>query len=157
MSPCGNLLAFQGRFGYIYLMSARSKEWIGSLKMNGEAQSLTFNPDGSRLYSHGGKHARVQTRYRTRDSMEFIRACELPSYCWNNGLCFSELGEVYVWDINTRRCVHKFVDDGCIAGTCIAMSPTRQYLACGSSSGVVNVYSTNHLEGNVAPKPEKGI
>jgi len=121
VSPCGNLLAFQGRFGYIYLMSARSKEWIGSLKMNGEAQSLTFNPDGSRLYSHG------------------------------------ELGEVYVWDINTRRCVHKFVDDGCIAGTCIAMSPTQQYLACGSSSGVVNVYSTNHLEGNVAPKPEKAL
>lgn len=55
VSPDGNVLAFQGRFGYIYLMSARSKEWIGSLKMNGEVHSLTFNPDGSRLYSHGGK------------------------------------------------------------------------------------------------------
>lgn len=36
-------------------MSARSKEWITSLKMNGEVHALTFNVDGTRLYSHGGK------------------------------------------------------------------------------------------------------
>jgi hypothetical protein len=36
-------------------MSARSKEWITSLKMNGEVHALTFNIDGTRLYSHGGK------------------------------------------------------------------------------------------------------
>jgi len=121
ISPDGNMIAFQGRFGYIYLMNARSKEWVGSLKMNGEVNTLTFNPDGSRLYSHG------------------------------------ELGEVYVWDMKTRLCVHKFADDGCISGSCIAMAPTQQYLACGSSSGVVNVYNTNHLESSLTPKPEKAI
>jgi len=121
VSPNGSIIAFQGRFGYIYLMSARSKEWMGSLKMNGEVHSLTFNPDGSRLYSHG------------------------------------ELGEVYVWDMNTRRCVHKFVDDGCITGTALAMAPTQQYLACGSSSGVVNLYDTSKLEKTLAPKPEKAL
>ena len=66
-----------------------------------------------------------------------------------------EFGEVYVWDVNSRTCVHKFVDDGCILGTSIAISPTQQYLACGSSSGVVNVYGTSQLENTSLPKPEK--
>lgn len=121
LSPDGKLIAYQGQFGYIHLMSARSKEWITSLKMNGEVNALTFNPDGTRLYSHG------------------------------------EHGEVYVWDMNARTCVHKFVDDGCITGTALAMSPTQQYLACGSSSGVVNLYNTSNLENNSLPKPDKVI
>lgn len=54
LSPDGKLIAFQGQFGYIHLMSARSKEWITSLKMNGNVHALTFNADGTRLYSHGG-------------------------------------------------------------------------------------------------------
>lgn len=54
LSPDGKLIAFQGRFGYIHLMSARSKEWITSLKMNGNVHSMTFNADGTKLYSHGG-------------------------------------------------------------------------------------------------------
>ena len=58
--------------------------------------------------------------------------------------------------MNSRVCVHKFVDDGCITGTSIAISPTQQYLACGSSSGVVNLYNTNQLENNSLPKPDKG-
>ncbi|XP_057375284.1 U3 small nucleolar RNA-associated protein 18 homolog [Daphnia carinata] len=121
LSPDGKLIAYQGQYGYIHLMSARSKEWITSLKMNGEVNALTFNPDGTKLYSHG------------------------------------EFGEVYVWDMNTRTCVHKFVDDGCITGTALAMSPTQQYLACGSSSGVVNLYNTSNLENNSLPKPDKVI
>ena len=67
----------------------------------------------------------------------------------------SEFGEVHVWDMNSRNCVHKFVDDGCIVGTSIAVSPTQQYLACGSSSGVVNLYDTSKLENCSLPKPDK--
>jgi U3 small nucleolar RNA-associated protein 18 len=58
--------------------------------------------------------------------------------------------------MNAKVCVHKFVDDGCIKGTSIAISPTQQYLACGSSSGVVNLYNTSQLENNSLPKPDKG-
>ena len=58
--------------------------------------------------------------------------------------------------MNGRVCVHKFLDDGCIAGTSVAISPTQQYLACGSSSGIVNLYNTNQLENNSLPKPDKG-
>lgn len=55
MSPDGRLIAALGRFGHIHLITAQSKEWLGSLKMNADVKSICFNKDGSRLYSHGGK------------------------------------------------------------------------------------------------------
>ena len=70
-------------------------------------------------------------------------------------------GKVYVWDMSARECVNVFVDEGCINGTTIAVSPDSQYVACGSSSGVVNLYSapTCLQAGSTCshPKPLKAI
>lgn len=54
MSPDGKLIASCGKFGEIHLFTAKSKEWITTLKMNGAANALTFNSDGKRMYSFGG-------------------------------------------------------------------------------------------------------
>jgi len=62
--------------------------------------------------------------------------------------------QVYQWDLRTFSCSYKFVDDGCLAGTSVALSP--QYLAAGSSSGVVNLYSLAALAtGAARPRPER--
>jgi len=53
VGPDGKLLAIVGRFGNIHLVSARSKEYIGALKMNDECNSIAFNKTGDMLYSHG--------------------------------------------------------------------------------------------------------
>lgn len=119
MSPDGRLIAALGRFGHIHLITAQSKEWLGSLKMNGDVKAISFNKDGSRLYSHG------------------------------------DGGEVYVWDMHSRSCIHRFTDDGCIVGTSLAVSPNGQYLACGSSSGVVNIYEGTSIYSSAAPQPVK--
>ncbi|XP_066991740.2 U3 small nucleolar RNA-associated protein 18 homolog [Anabrus simplex] len=119
MSPDGRLIAVCGRFGNIYLLTARSNECVGSLKMNGEVSTVCFNADGSKMFSHG------------------------------------DGGEVYVWDMTTRSCVHRFVDDGCIVGSSLAISPNGQYLATGSRSGVVNVFETSDLVSNSVPQPVK--
>lgn len=44
---------------------------------------------------------------------------------------FSVEGDVYVWDLDRRDCIHRFYDEGCTKGTSIALSPNGQYLACG--------------------------
>ncbi|KAJ1523333.1 hypothetical protein ONE63_001204 [Megalurothrips usitatus] len=119
MSPDGRLIASLGRFGHIHLITAQSKEWLGSLKMNSEVKAIAFNKDGSRLYSTG------------------------------------DGGDVYVWDMHSRSCIHRFTDDGCIVGTSLALSPNEQYLACGSSSGVVNIYEGNSIFTSAAPRPVK--
>jgi len=65
--------------------------------------------------------------------------------------------EVYIWDVKARSCVHRLTDDGCLRGTSLALSPNERYLACGSSSGVVNVYDATTLSHSVAPAPLKTV
>ncbi|XP_022086184.1 U3 small nucleolar RNA-associated protein 18 homolog [Acanthaster planci] len=121
VAPDGSFIAFQGLYGFIHLVSAKNKELICSLKMNGSVSSLAFSGDGSKLFS------------------------------------FGDDGEVYIWDMKTRDCIHKFVDDGCIKGTTISVSRDGQYLACGSSSGVVNIYDSSQCLTATRPKPLKAV
>ncbi|XP_056144005.1 U3 small nucleolar RNA-associated protein 18 homolog [Lampris incognitus] len=69
----------------------------------------------------------------------------------------SEEGEVYVWDMRSSRCVNRFADDGCVRGISIAASRNGQYLACGSESGVVNMYSQDACLNSDNPKPLKAL
>ncbi|XP_073973088.1 U3 small nucleolar RNA-associated protein 18 homolog wicked [Rhodnius prolixus] len=123
VSPDSKLIAIAGRFGQIHLLSAKSKEWIGNLAMNGNVEAITFDSDGTSLYSHG------------------------------------ELGEVHIWDVNRRCLTGRFLDDGCLVGTSIAISPCGSYLAAGSSSGVVNIYDKRALLARAerSPTPLKAI
>ncbi|RKO86303.1 WD40-repeat-containing domain protein, partial [Blyttiomyces helicus] len=66
-------------------------------------------------------------------------------------------GEVYWWDLATRRCVHRFIDEGCVQATTIAASGNGEYLATGSKSGVVNLYIASSARATSTPAPEKSI
>ncbi|XP_004289894.1 PREDICTED: U3 small nucleolar RNA-associated protein 18 homolog [Fragaria vesca subsp. vesca] len=54
VSPDSSTIAFVGNEGYILLVSTKTKELIGTLKMNGTARSLAFSEDGKQLLSSGG-------------------------------------------------------------------------------------------------------
>uniref|UniRef100_K9IM71 U3 small nucleolar RNA-associated protein 18 homolog n=2 Tax=Desmodus rotundus TaxID=9430 RepID=K9IM71_DESRO len=66
-------------------------------------------------------------------------------------------GEVYVWDVNSRKCLNRFVDEGSLYGLSIATSRNGQYVACGSNCGVVNIYSQDSCLQETNPKPIKAI
>jgi len=53
VSKDGKLIALVGRFGYIHIISARTKEFLRSFKMNEPCLALSFSPDSSSLYSTG--------------------------------------------------------------------------------------------------------
>ncbi|XP_074102709.1 U3 small nucleolar RNA-associated protein 18 homolog wicked [Cotesia typhae] len=72
-----------------------------------------------------------------------------------NLITSGETEEIYVWDLNSRLCVHRAIDDGCISSTSIAISPSGQFLATGSKQGVVNIYETNEILRERIPKPSK--
>ncbi|XP_065834531.1 U3 small nucleolar RNA-associated protein 18 homolog isoform X2 [Oscarella lobularis] len=65
-------------------------------------------------------------------------------------------GVVYVWDMKTRDCVNTFTDDGCVYGKSVAVSSGNQFVACGSDSGVVNIYDSACFREN-RPKPVKSV
>lgn len=111
VSPDSRTIAFLGNDGYILLVSAKTKELIGTLKMNGTARSIAFTDDGQQLLSSGGD------------------------------------GQVYHWDLRTRTCLHKGVDEGSINGTALCTSPVGNLFAAGSSSGIVNVYNREEFLG----------
>lgn len=64
---------------------------------------------------------------------------------------------MYVWDVGSRKCLHRFTDDGCIQGSSVAVSPSQQLVACGSRSGVVNVYETSVAMATAHPQPRKAL
>lgn len=65
--------------------------------------------------------------------------------------------EVNAYDIGERRFIHRFIDDGCINGSNIAISPNGELLAASSQQGVVNIYNYNDVLQNKFPKPQKTI
>ncbi|KMZ58682.1 U3 small nucleolar RNA-associated protein-like protein [Zostera marina] len=54
ISPDSKTIAFIGNEGYILLVSTKTKQLIGTLKMNGTCRSLSFTEDGKFLLSSGG-------------------------------------------------------------------------------------------------------
>ncbi|KAB7500568.1 U3 small nucleolar RNA-associated protein 18-like protein, partial [Armadillidium nasatum] len=64
-------------------------------------------------------------------------------------------GQIYVFDLIEWRCRHSFYDEGCIETTAISVSPNEKLLACGSSSGIINVYQTLNLSSSNNPPPCK--
>ncbi|THG16332.1 hypothetical protein TEA_009685 [Camellia sinensis var. sinensis] len=106
--------------GYILLVSSKTKELIGTFKMNGTARSLVFANDGQHLLSSGGD------------------------------------GHVYHWDLRTRACFHKAIDEGCIHGSSLCTSPDGSLFAAGSDSGIANVYNREEFLGGKR-KPIKAI
>ncbi|KAE8711448.1 U3 small nucleolar RNA-associated protein 18-like protein [Hibiscus syriacus] len=120
ISRDSSTIAFLGNEGYILLVSSKTKELIGTLKMNGTVRSLAFADDGNQLLSSGGD------------------------------------GEVYHWDLRTRTCFHKAVDEGCINGTALCTSPNGRMFAAGSDSGIVNIYNRDEFLGGKR-KPIKTV
>ncbi|KAG8507862.1 U3 small nucleolar RNA-associated protein 18, partial [Galemys pyrenaicus] len=121
VAPDGSFLLINGIAGYLHLLSMKTKELIGSMKINGRVAASTFSSDSKKIYASSGD------------------------------------GEVYVWDVNSRKCLNKFVDEGSLYGLSIATSRNGQYVACGSNCGVVNIYNQESCIQETNPKPIKAV
>jgi U3 small nucleolar RNA-associated protein 18 len=53
ISPDNRLIAFVGSQGQIHLFSCKSKEWIDTLKINGDCHAVTFSADTRYLFAFG--------------------------------------------------------------------------------------------------------
>ncbi|XP_065226008.1 U3 small nucleolar RNA-associated protein 18 homolog [Planococcus citri] len=66
VSPDGKFIAICGKYGNIHLLAAKTKEWIGDLKMNNDAIDICFNNDGSTMYSYGDRGEIYEWDMKTR-------------------------------------------------------------------------------------------
>jgi U3 small nucleolar RNA-associated protein 18 len=115
-SDATSVVALLGANGTTILVSARSKQWVGNLKMDGTVRAAAFSvgPTGG-----GGG------------------AGPLPH---PELLTVGGGGAVYRWDLRTMRCLGRHEDEGSTGGTAIAAAPDGRSYAVGSAAGVVNIY-----------------
>lgn len=69
----------------------------------------------------------------------------------------SKGSEICIFDLRKERIEHSFIDDGCIIGKTIDISPNSQMLATGSNEGVCNIYTYAEIFKSESPKPQKII
>ncbi|RXK39981.1 hypothetical protein M231_02776 [Tremella mesenterica] len=86
---------------------------------------------------------------------------------WNGEGELSILGgrdgsEVEVWDVGERRVIKKWSDDRMFGGGLMRLSKDKEWTSVGSSTGIVNVYSTSSLKNDkepisIRPNPIKSL
>lgn len=127
-----------------------------------QCKNFTLSPD-SKYIAIAGKWGEVHVLCsRSKERLTMLKQDgEVTSLAFNpNGsLLFghSNGGEVTVWDMNMGRVKHKWVDEGCIQGSTLAVSSSNQFIAAGSEQGVVNLYGVEDVLMHKLPKPRKTI
>ncbi|KHJ80263.1 hypothetical protein OESDEN_20063 [Oesophagostomum dentatum] len=64
----------------------------------------------------------------------------------------TECGEIIIWNLKYSS-QHIFHDEGAVRGTIIRLSNDGSKVACGSSTGVTNVFNIANVRGRADPKP----
>lgn len=92
VSPDSSTIAFIGNEGYILLVSSKTKELIGTLKMNGSVRSVAFTNDANQLLSTGGDGKIYHWDMRTRSCFHI----GTDEGCLNGtALCASPVGNLF--------------------------------------------------------------
>lgn len=131
---------------YMYDLEAAQETRIPSnLGNDGHMKNVLVSPNGELLVfigKSGQLHLFDADSLSLVDTLHASGDVTSAAFSCDGSRLYSHTteGDVYIWDMHARACIHRFYDNGCIHGTSIAVSPNNQYLACGSSSGVVNVY-----------------
>ncbi|EFN70812.1 U3 small nucleolar RNA-associated protein 18-like protein [Camponotus floridanus] len=117
------------------------------------------SPDGS-LIALCGRLGEIYLLHNS--TKELISTLKMNSKCRtlifspdNRTLITHGGSEMYVWDLNTRTCINRAIDDGCISCASLAVSPSGQFIATGSAQGVVNLYDSKAVLENQSPTPLK--
>ncbi|XP_054463843.1 U3 small nucleolar RNA-associated protein 18 homolog [Anoplopoma fimbria] len=155
--------SLRNRMFYLYDMMEGRVTPVHTVRGLNEARVKEFSvcPEGGALLLTG---TNGYLHLLTLKTKEVIRSMKINGDV--SGVAFSHDGSkvfansgtgVYVWDMRSSRCVNRFTDEGCVRGTSIAASPNGHYLACGSQSGVVNIYSQEACLNSANPRPLKAV
>ncbi|XP_030836516.1 U3 small nucleolar RNA-associated protein 18 homolog isoform X1 [Strongylocentrotus purpuratus] len=157
------VLSGKRKFFYIYDMIAGKVSQIPYIRGIQENKLMSFevSPDGKFLAflgDYGNIHLLSAQTKELITTLKMNGTVDAVTFTPDGSkmMSFGDDCDVYVWDMNTRDCVHKFADDGCIKGNTISVSQGNRYVATGSQSGVINIYDDQCLT-KVHPTPLKAV
>ncbi|XP_066598487.1 U3 small nucleolar RNA-associated protein 18 homolog isoform X2 [Prorops nasuta] len=123
-------------------------------------KNFVVSPDG-KTYASCGRFGEIYLF--DSSSKELITTLKMNYKC--NAVTFTQDSnklitngngnEIHIWDIASRRCIHRAIDDGCLSCSTIDLSPNGQFFATGSKQGVVNLYKTSDVMEQKVPVPLK--
>lgn len=161
--PSGSHIVMTGLRSYFYSYDLNSGSVVKIPKIIGSSNNSQQKPLSAFIYSPDGQFI----VFRGQQS-EILTVCHATSFQFlmsfqMNGPCASCVfssdsrtlfssgvgGEVYCFDLRSRRCVSRFIDEGSLDTCALAIShnfsqdqrKNQQDVAMGSSSGIVNLYA----------------
>ncbi|TFK48043.1 WD40 repeat-like protein [Heliocybe sulcata] len=148
----------RGLWGTTFANSAPSAQ-------DASMETCAFSPSGEVL-AVGGRRGYVHLVDWQSGAGQVVGSVKMNagvrSVWWARGgegrelMTLSDDSEVYVWDVGERRCVKRWREDGGFGSRIMSGDNKGEYLAIGSSTGFVNVYS-RALSTSDKPKPLKTI
>uniref|UniRef100_A0A1I8QD79 U3 small nucleolar RNA-associated protein 18 homolog n=1 Tax=Stomoxys calcitrans TaxID=35570 RepID=A0A1I8QD79_STOCA len=160
--PCGTKAVFGSitPYGYLYdLMTAKETRYY-LRKDSGNLSKFTISPCGRYLVS-AGRFGEIHIQ----EAKTFEIIASLKQNDKVAALCFTsdsqrlvasgQSANVCVFSMRQQKLEHTFIDDGCIIGKSMDISPNQRMLATGSMEGVVNVYDFDKVMQSKTPLPEK--
>ncbi|VDK52754.1 unnamed protein product [Anisakis simplex] len=119
----------------------QSMEYIHNLTTPTFVTSAQFSPNSSNfLYAMTGTLFFVE-----------LQLLVLLMIC----LFILEGGQVFIWDLRKSEQQKMFIDEGTVRGTVVRVNQNEQFIACGSNTGIVNLYEMSDVVKNSNPKPIK--
>ncbi|XP_073844349.1 U3 small nucleolar RNA-associated protein 18 homolog wicked [Musca autumnalis] len=162
--PCGTKAVF-GSFvhhAYLYdLMTAKETRYQ-LRKDSGNMCNFIISPCGRYLVSAGRcGEIHIQEAKTFEIIASFKQNDNVASMCFTNDsqrlIVSGNSANVCVFSMRQQRLEHRFIDDGCIAGKAMDLSPNQRMLATGSMEGVVNVYDFENVMQTQTPLPIKSF
>ncbi|XP_055919880.1 U3 small nucleolar RNA-associated protein 18 homolog [Eupeodes corollae] len=160
--PCGTQAMFAGNTNFFYsydLMQAAETRHLLPRKLF-NMNNFEISPDGKYFAANGrgGElhlfDLKSKELIHTFKQEEFTRAIKF-SLDSTKIISSSARSTISIFDIRQERVMHTFLDDGCIKGRSMALSPDGRMLATGSAEGAVNIYEYQKVLASQAPLPEK--
>ncbi|KAI8128802.1 U3 small nucleolar RNA-associated protein 18 like protein [Lucilia cuprina] len=160
--PCGTKAIFGSvtRHAYLYdLMSAKETCFRWSQDF-GNLCNFQISPCGRYLVAAG---ICGEIHIYEAKTFELIRTLkqndQVASLCFTGDsqrlIVSGKSSNINVFSMRQQRLEHKFIDDGCIVGNAMDLSPNQRLLATGSREGVVNVYDFDKVMLSSSPQPVK--
>lgn len=163
ISICGTKAMFSAGKSYYYtydLMQATEiKHYVGFKR---QFEYFDISPDGKYfatvglmgfIYLYDMKCKELLHTFKQEDRVADLRF----SMDSTKIIATSTSSYVTIYDVRKERIMHSFLDDGCIHGMSLALSPNGKMLATGSAEGAVNIYDYEKVFLSKAPQPEKTL
>jgi U3 small nucleolar RNA-associated protein 18 len=142
----------EGKVRKIHEIQGRKEKSLENMFVSPDSKYLVFTGESGSLVMVSNKTKQWVNTLKMNGSARGVAFMDDGQKMLSSG----SDGKVYVWDLRMNKCMHVFTDEGCVKSTALAASSNNEYVACGSDSGVVNIYDSTCLTKS-NPKPVKAV